>query len=1304
MFAMLRSSEAPCAIATSSYDMPYPQHVLHRLRTTVGRSSRAYSFPTGRHSRSPWCACSTVSAFVPGGHSVLGDDVGREVRGAVGDEVESDDGALVPFDDPLAKMAGGETKAFPDNDQQEEEEQQEVQAVALLPPLPVAVDDHQRHAARAVDRGRGVLPVVKEEGSPLSGFHEVVVAEDVVAKAIAVPVDARGNVPHEGILAPRGTASANRALVPLVPSAPPGGSICPPTGGPFAPPPIGRLAVAFATSSAPPIKTSRPTSSSPFANLRTRGTTYSDFHPSPLRRRDRAILREASSFEEESEEGGATYGAPSSSDRHRGGSGADLAAARAARGPPEGGWEASADGALASPAAALAPSAVTSVDVVGGGGASTVGPPPSPPSRSVEPLMTKRLVLLRRPGPARGDRRCPLSVLPADCRHPEWPRIAAISPIPIVANSRACPRKARPGPSVVRVPLARCIYNIYYSHVTFGKSALHHTIRVPSRLFGRDSSRTGDQYWYIFRKIYANIRQISLAKRCTSHRGYPRDTRRETTAREGQRMSPARRSRRRRREKSVERRRAKVGSSVGGAAAAGTAHQMRFVGGNGEQSFRVETSRDRRWRIPPARPSHDCRPIVAAASLTNSQLARHARKKTKGRLDDDRDQMDAPPSPDATATARAGGDNVAAALAAPPPSTSIPSPPPRGPPSSPTSPGAGAPYEASPRFPSSPPSPAPPASPVSPSSFASPSSPTSPAELTAPEAPRWRFVESAKKSSGYSSAHAGAYVKGKSSEELGAKYAAPDVSLYQPARERADVRKVSFSLPRENEFEKDDVEVGKLRLGDGGPEEGGDAAGEVGKFRLEEVELDEADRPEGSFPGLPRRRTEGEGGREPFKKWLVRLGLTPKTDRGGEWYDGQATDDYNPPGGETSSKNRGGVGRLGFRGDGTFASDFGGDVPKAQSRGAERGGEVAYQDLDEHGDPREGALFGHNDEYISKGVAVDDGTAVTEPNEDEEEKRKLKLLYLLLIPCILLIVILGVLLGRQNKEGDVAEAKAVGAAVIPPPILVVNETSAPSSSLAPTASPTKPLSNATAPLLAPTPPPTPAPTPSPTCSRERSFNLCLAVDMSGSVCNGDTGTNCLDCRASFLPMFFESACRDRAYDEDTCCENFAKVKAFAGRLVNALGDFPAEKSFSVVQFATDARLASGLNDADWTNLEIGRLDYAGGLTNHMDAIRTCQRTFESSADGGRRNFVVLVTDGTPTEPAYGPEAYANAAAAEAKADGTHIIPVFISPNGNDPTALAFMNGLSSDGKAFDVTNFDSLNSLQDQLVDQVSCS
>ncbi|KAL7543665.1 hypothetical protein ACHAXR_012971 [Thalassiosira sp. AJA248-18] len=120
---------------------------------------------------------------------------------------------------------------------------------------------------------------------------------------------------------------------------------------------------------------------------------------------------------------------------------------------------------------------------------------------------------------------------------------------------------------------------------------------------------------------------------------------------------------------------------------------------------------------------------------------------------------------------------------------------------------------------------------------------------------------------------------------------------------------------------------------------------------------------------------------------------------------------------------------------------------------------------------------------------------------------------------------------------------------------------------------------------------------------------------------------------------------------------------------------------------------------------ISQLDYTGGLTNHPAAIQMCQQAFPSF--GGRNNFLLLVTDDVSSAPDSDAQGAAELAATSAKLDGTFIIPVFI--RGRDKycinclltdTELAFMRRLSSDGKVFVVTDFDSLNSLQDQLVEE----
>jgi len=79
---------------------------------------------------------------------------------------------------------------------------------------------------------------------------------------------------------------------------------------------------------------------------------------------------------------------------------------------------------------------------------------------------------------------------------------------------------------------------------------------------------------------------------------------------------------------------------------------------------------------------------------------------------------------------------------------------------------------------------------------------------TTPAPPRWRFVNEAKKSNGYSSSFAGSYIKGQSSDELGAKYKPPDISLYKPKQDKIEPGKLKFYSEGKTDEEIYQVDVG----------------------------------------------------------------------------------------------------------------------------------------------------------------------------------------------------------------------------------------------------------------------------------------------------------------------------------------------------------------------------------------------------------------------------------------------------------------------------------------------------------------
>jgi len=733
-----------------------------------------------------------------------------------------------------------------------------------------------------------------------------------------------------------------------------------------------------------------------------------------------------------------------------------------------------------------------------------------------------------------------------------------------------------------------------------------------------------------------------------------------------------------------------------------------------------------------------------------------------------------------------------------------------------------------------------------------PGSPKPATDVISPEPPKWRFVKEAKKSAGYSSAAAGKVVKGKSSNELGAKYHAPDVSLYKPAPDKPEVNEmVDPKAPSFKQFEKEDEEVGELQptnlytktaymkeLDD------------VGKLNIEEgTGGDEEDLPDGSFGGLPQFDSSNETSTKSFREFDNKYDVGQKPDREkGVWFDGDVEDNYKSESWGVEAGSVGGVGRLKFGGTDASEETYDGSFMKVKKEGEELNTEMATPTAISRGASEHGASSSLKSDE-ENGPAVDGMSTAM-------KKRRRCLVMLLLLPLFILVLLLGILLGKERKEEDSA-----GTALAVVPIFAENSTEAPSmapsaqsvlpgpscptdsklisledlssavnakepsqyiwyvkdactgnviSSCLPcsesslvlgnrednfqqgrsnghlrnlqsvafqnqcvpsdgtyvfvvepavspnqccgfdttsyilnygdkvvasseddnsasstekqvvfgegTACPAALLSSSPTgtpskeptpqPTKQPSPRPTPRPTkqPSsgptngPTCSTEQDFNLCLAVDMSGSVCNSFSWGNgdCLGC--SLI-----EGCRNIFLDQDTCCNDFQSIKTFSQLMIRALDEFPAEKDFSIVQFATDASIASFPQPANAALSTVNNLSYTGGITNHAAAIASCQQSLSLSQNPGRKNFMMLITDGEPTAPENTAEAAANFMAAQAKSNGMFIIPIFISPT-YDAYALSFMRGLSSDDKVFDVTGFDGLLNLQEALVNQVSCS
>jgi len=216
------------------------------------------------------------------------------------------------------------------------------------------------------------------------------------------------------------------------------------------------------------------------------------------------------------------------------------------------------------------------------------------------------------------------------------------------------------------------------------------------------------------------------------------------------------------------------------------------------------------------------------------------------------------------------------------------------------------------------------------------------------------------------------------------------------------------------------------------------------------------------------------------------------------------------------------------------------------------------------------------------------------------------------------------------------------------------------------------------------------------------MNLCLAIDMSGSLCNRNTGYECLGC---VLEAFTASICNKDGVEISTCCGNFHNVKEFAKRLISVFETIPSEQSYSIVGFATNASFVSDLVPLSVDAFSsLDSLAYSGGRTNHAAAISSCQQTLSNSDAVERKNMIILITDGNPTEPDEETTAIndAIAAAIQAKEAGSILIPVMLTTTSIDNNTTDYMTEISSEGLFFN-TSLSTLDIVEESLLSKVLC-
>lgn len=218
--------------------------------------------------------------------------------------------------------------------------------------------------------------------------------------------------------------------------------------------------------------------------------------------------------------------------------------------------------------------------------------------------------------------------------------------------------------------------------------------------------------------------------------------------------------------------------------------------------------------------------------------------------------------------------------------------------------------------------------------------------------------------------------------------------------------------------------------------------------------------------------------------------------------------------------------------------------------------------------------------------------------------------------------------------------------------------------------------------------------PTPECiAAGEDLNLCIAIDMSGSVCNRGTGYKCTEC----VP---HAMCNDDGVDLSTCCGNFHNVIQFSKAIISIFGTIPSDQSYSIVGFATNTSFVSNLETTSDAYRSLDNLVYTGGVTNHAGAISSCQQKL-SEVDG-RKKVILLITDGEPSEPEDTAKEDAIIASTLAKEAGSILIPVMISEDSIDNRTTKYMTEISS-RKLFFNTSLSTLDSFEESILSKVMC-
>ena len=281
---------------------------------------------------------------------------------------------------------------------------------------------------------------------------------------------------------------------------------------------------------------------------------------------------------------------------------------------------------------------------------------------------------------------------------------------------------------------------------------------------------------------------------------------------------------------------------------------------------------------------------------------------------------------------------------------------------------------------------------------------TAAAALSA-EPPRWRFVKTAKKSTGYSSVHAGSYIEGKSASELAKKYEAPIVDLSKPKKEEVQVKELESKDLSYRQFSKKLNQVGKLSI-DGS------------RHLHEETFEGGASLPRGSSKTVPEKS---------LRQWN---NFSPRRQKDCSKPDLQDKDRYTTVMETEKFKN---IGKLLF----FDPDDFIGTEYEHRSRPNQSVDTV--EDEDEKASSKEESMI-DSPGCAEQKLVVDAKSIVNDDKLRNQRRMKRRCLYLLLLLLVLAGAIVGVI---ESTRDPPSEPTRTSVGTIPPPILT-NETSQPS--------------------------------------------------------------------------------------------------------------------------------------------------------------------------------------------------------------------------------------------------------------------